>query len=163
MGSLAPNHSTGAQLPCSKVHWYPVIHSRRGTICKQLIMSKECSQGLTMTTLDPEGDTLTEISAHNILKYNKMVLLVYEFMVYFLFKALFSRLVPEKNGKREFSNIMLGRLKVKILYIVSCILYLCWPTGLFITSFFTLNLNMAHVSRVDCYLMGLVSLTILHS
>lgn len=82
----------------------------------------------------------------------------------FSFKALFSRLVPEKNGKREFSNIMLGRLKVKILYIVSCILhvYLCWPTGLFITSFLTLNLNMVHVSRVDCYLMGLVSLTILH-
>ena len=30
----------------------------------------------------------------------------------FLSKALFNRLVPEKHGKREFSNIMLGRLKV---------------------------------------------------
>ena len=40
-----------------------------------------------------------------------MALLVFEWYV-FLFKALFSRLVPEKNGKREFSNIMLGRLKV---------------------------------------------------
>ena len=51
-------------------------------------MGKTLSQGLTMTSVDPEGDTLTAISAHNltliviaclkinVLKYNVMVLLV---------------------------------------------------------------------------------------
>lgn len=84
-------------------------------------------------------------------------------MVYFFFKVFFSRFVLEKNGKREFFNIMFGRLKVKILYIVLCIFYFCWFIGLFIISFLILNLNMVYVLRVDCYLMGLVFLIILYS
>lgn len=84
-------------------------------------------------------------------------------MVYFFFKVFFSRFVLEKNGKREFFNIMFGRLKVKILYIVLCILYFCWFIGLFIIFFLILNLNMVNVLRVDCYLMGLVFLIILYS
>lgn len=63
-------------------------------------------------------------------------------MVYFLFKALFSRLVPEKNGKREFSNIMLGRLKVKTLY-VYCIIYML--TYQSVHNVFSLNLIIANV------------------
>ena len=103
MGSLAPNPSTGAQLPCSKVHWYIV---GGGQFVKQLIMSKECSQGLTMTSLDPEGDTLTEISAHNVLKYNKMVVLVYEWYIFFSRLSL-AGLYQRKMEKENFLTLCL--------------------------------------------------------
>lgn len=77
-----------------------------GQFVKQLIMSKECSQGLTMTSLDPEGDTLTEISAHNVLKYNKMVLLVYEWYIFFSRLSL-AGLYQRKMEKENFLTLCL--------------------------------------------------------
>lgn len=77
-----------------------------GQFVKQLIMSKECSQGLTMTSLDPEGDTLTEISAHNVLKYNKMVVLVYEWYIFFSRLSL-AGLYQRKMEKENFLTLCL--------------------------------------------------------
>lgn len=39
----------------------------------------------------------------------------------FLVQALYDRLVPEKKGKREFSNIMLTRLQVHHLVLISAL------------------------------------------